>query len=234
MQNGKATVAKPGFKVIKSIKRPEPALIEQFHGLVAANISDVQGRQGTMHSRVKPMYSPMPPLCGPAVTVKARPGDNLVAFKAIEIAKPGDVIVIDGAADENYTVWGGIMSTMAKKKGIAGLVTDGVVRDVAQTREAGFPVFAIGLTPTGPTKNGVGQLNTPISCGGVVVFPGDIVVGDEDGVVVVRADEASAVLERTKARVALEESWLKRISQGELFLMDSDEELRALGCEVID
>ncbi len=228
------TPLKPGFKVVKSIDRPDSVLVSQFQELVAANISDVQGRQNTMDARIKPIYHPMPVLCGPAITVKARPGDNLVAFKAIEVARPGDVIVIAGAYDMNYTVWGGIMSSMAKKKGIAGVVTDGLVRDVQQTQDVGFAVFAIGLTPTGPTKDGVGQLNLPISCGGVVVFPGDIVVGDSDGVVVVRKDEAEDVLRRTRARVALEQSWLERIARGELFLMDSDDELRARGCEVVD
>jgi regulator of RNase E activity RraA len=225
---------KPGFTIYKSITRPDRDLVEQFRPLVAANISDVQGRQNTMDARITPIYQPMPTLVGPAITVKARPGDNLVAFKAIELAQPGDVIVIAGAFDPNYTVWGGIMSSMAKKKGIAGVVTDGLVRDVEQTQEVEFPVFAIGLTPAGPTKEGVGQINTPVSCGGVVVMPGDIIVGDRDGVVVVRREEARAVLQRTHDRVALEQSWLERIARGELFLMDSDDELRARGCEVLD
>jgi regulator of RNase E activity RraA len=229
-----AATTRPGFTIIKSIERADDALVRQFRELVPANISDVQGRQNTMDARVKPIYVPMPKLCGPAVTVKARPGDNLVSFKAIELAQPGDVIVISGAFDMTYSLWGGVMSAMAKAKGIAGMVTDGLVRDVAQTREIGFPVFAIGLTPTGPTKEGIGQLNTPVSCGGVIVHPGDIIVGDEDGVVVVHAKEAPAVLERTHARVALEQSWFERIARGEIFLMDTDDELRARGCAVID
>lgn len=225
---------KPGFKIVKSFQRPSPELIARFRGLAAANISDVQGRQNTLDARVKPIYTPTPPLCGPALTVKARTGDNLVAFKAIELAKPGDIIVISGGFDFNYSLWGGVMSAMAAQNGIAGVVTDGLVRDVAQTRNVGLPVFAIGLTPNGPTKEGVGQINTPISCGGVVINPGDIVVGDEDGVVVVRQDEAEAVLQRVHARIALEQSWFERIARGELFLMDSDEELRTRGAEVLD
>ena len=126
-----AVANKPGFTIVKSIDRPDPDLVGQFRGLAAANISDVQGRQNTMDARIKPIYQPMAPLYGPAITVKARPGDNLVPFKAIELAEPGDVIVISGALDMNYTVWGGIMSAMSKKKGIAGVVTDGLVRDVA-------------------------------------------------------------------------------------------------------
>jgi regulator of RNase E activity RraA len=229
-----AQMLQPGFKIIKSFERPNTTLVAQFQELVPANISDVQGRQNTMDARIKPIYQPMAGLCGPAVTVKARPGDNLVAFKAIEVALPGDVIVIAGAFDTTYSVWGGVMSAMAKRKGIAGMVTDGLVRDVSQTRDVEFPVFAIGLTPAGPTKDGAGQLNTPISCGGVVVFPGDIVVGDEDGVVVVRKEEAPAVLERTRARVERERGWFERIAQDELFLMNTDDDLRERGCEVID
>lgn len=226
--------AKPGFRIVKSMSRPGPALIERFSGLAAANISDVQGRQQTLDARVKSIYAPAPPLCGPALTVKARTGDNLVAFKAIALAQPGDVIVISGGFDLNYSLWGGVMSAMAAQQGIAGVVTDGLVRDVAQTRNVGLPVYALGLTPSGPTKEGVGQINEPISCGGVVIFPGDIIVGDDDGVVVVRAGEAEAVLQRVQARVRLEQSWFERIARGELFLMDSDEELRARGAEVID
>ena len=229
-----ATATKPGFRIVKSIDRPDELLVEQFRGLAAANISDVQGRQYTLDARIKPTYQSMPSVCGPAITVKARPGDNLVAFKAIEIAQPGDVIVIAGAFDMTYSVWGGIMSSMAKAKGIAGLVTDALVRDVVQTRGVAFPVFAIGLTPAGPTKEGAGEVNAPISCGGVVVFPGDVIVGDEDGVVVVRKEDAADVLQRTRARVALEQSWLERIARGEVFLMDTDDEFRARGCEVRD
>jgi regulator of RNase E activity RraA len=229
-----AVNVRPGFKIVKSIERADPQLVEKFRDLVAANISDIQGRQQTMDARIKPVYHPMPKLCGPAITVKARTGDNLVSFKAIELAQPGDVIVIDGGFDMNYSLWGGVMSAMAKKKGIAGVVTDGLVRDVAQTRDVQLPMFSSGLTPVGPTKEGVGQLNVPISCGGVIVNPGDIVVGDEDGVVVVRKEEAAEVLKRTEARVALEVSWFERIERGELFLMDSDDELRRRGALVID
>jgi regulator of RNase E activity RraA len=229
-----APAVRPGFIVRKSITRPQAELVARFKELVAANISDVQGRQGTLDYRIKSIYPLDKPLVGPAITVKTRPGDNLVPFKAIEIAQPGDVIVIAGDFETNLSVWGGIMSAMAKKKGIAGMVTDCLVRDVAQTREVGFPVFATGLTPVGPTKNGTGGLNVPISCGGVVINPGDIIVADEDGVVAVHQDEAEAVYERTMTRVEVEKDWLKRIAQDELFLMESDDDLRKLGAQVFD
>lgn len=226
--------SKPGFQIVRNFERPAADLIQQFHGLAAANLSDVQGRQNTLDWRVKPIYAPMAPLCGPAFTVKARPGDNLLATKAIHMAQPGDVIVISSEFDTNLTVWGGVMSAMARKKGIAGVVTDGLVRDVAEIREAGFPVFSIGLTPVGPTKEGSGQINLPLSCGGVIINPGDIIVGDEDGVVAVQRAEAQAVLERVHARKKLEDEWFAAIERGETILETSDDELIQRGAVFLD
>jgi regulator of RNase E activity RraA len=225
---------KPGFTIVKTIERTDESIVEQFRGLASANISDVQGKQNTLDARVKPAYLPMGHLCGTAITVKARPGDNLLSTKAIHMAQPGDVIVISGGFDMNLSVWGGVMSAMARKKGIAGVVTDGLVRDVAETRESGLPVFSIGLTPVGPTKEGAGQINLPISCGGVVVNPGDIIVGDEDGVVVIRKEDAEAVLERTQARMELESTWFAQIARGETILEDTDDDMRARGAEIIE
>ena len=226
--------SKPGFVIAKSIERADASLVKQFRGLAAANISDVQGKQNTFDARIKPIYSPMPPLCGTAITVKARPGDNLMATKAIHMAQPGDVIVIAGGFDMNLSVWGGVMSAMARARGVAGVVTDGLVRDVTETRASGLPVFSIGLTPTGPTKESAGQINVPIACGGVIVNPGDIIVGDEDGVVVVRKDEAQDVLQRTHDRSEVERVWFEQIARGETILEDSDDDLRARGALIID
>lgn len=225
---------RPGFKIARTFERADPRMIEQFRGLASANISDVQGRQNTFDARIKPIYAPMEPLCGPAFTVKARPGDNLLATKAIHMAQPGDVIVISGSYDMALSVWGGVMSAMARKKGIAGVLTDGLVRDVAETRAAGLPVFSIGLTPVGPTKEGVGQMGLPMACGGVLVNPGDIIVGDEDGAVVVRQEEAEEVLARVRARMALEQQWFEAIARGEIILEDADEDLIARGAAFID
>lgn len=225
---------KPGFRIVKTYERADPAIVAKFKGLAAANISDVQGRQNTFHARIKPIYHPMRHLCGTALTVQARPGDNLLATKAIHMAQPGDVIVISSEFEESLTVWGGVMATMAAKKGIAGVVTDGVVRDIAECREVDLPVYSIGVTPTGPTKNGTGQINTTISCGGVIVHPGDIIVGDEDGVVVIYKEEAEAVLERTHGRMETERQWMEQIAAGETILPVTDDELRALGAEIIE
>jgi len=216
-----------GFKIYTSIERPSKEIIEQYRGFVAANISDSMGRLFTMDYRINPVYRPMRKLCGTAITVQARPGDNLLSLKAIEVAQPGDVIVIATQGDTALSVWGGFMSMMAARRGIAGVVTDGVIRDVEQSREAGLPIYAVGVTPAAPTKEGTGQINTSISCGGVVVEPGDIVVGDEDGVVVVPRREAEAVAERVRERIAKEDAWLKIVESGGFIAIDSANEIIA-------
>lgn len=225
---------KPGFVVIREIERPAAGLAERFLAYSTANVSDIQGRQQTMHSSLRSLYASMPNVCGPAITVKARPGDNLMAMKAIELADPGDVIVISSDGESNLSVWGGIMSTMARRRGIAAVVTDGVVRDTVQTRDTGLPVWCAGTTPAGPTKDGPGQINMPVTCGSVIVFPGDLVFADEDGVVVIRRAEVEDVLERAKARIDKENAWLERIAQDDFSpLVDTDEQLRARGCLVL-
>ena len=226
---------RPGFKLNKSFKRPSANLVKQLAQFAAANVSDIQGRQLTMRSEIRPVTFPGRTVVGPALTVKARPGDNLMAMKAIDLAQPGDVIVISSDGEANLSVWGGIMSMMAAKRGIAGVITDGVVRDVAQCREANLSVWATGLTPVGPTKLGPGQINQSLSCGGVIVNPGDVILADEDGVVVVPQAELEAVIGRSHERVAKEQAWLERIAQDDFSpLVDTDEALRAMGCEILD
>lgn len=210
-----------GFRIYTLIERPPREIVDKYRDFVVANISDSMGRLCTMDYRIKPVYANMSKLSGTAITVQARPGDNLLSLKAIELAQPGDVIVIATGGDTTLSVWGGFMSIMAANKGIAGVVTDGIVRDVQQSRETGLPIFAVGVTPAAPTKEGTGQINTTISCGGVVVEPGDIVVGDEDGVVVVPRSEAGAMIERVHQRIAKEADWMKTVQAGGFIAIDS-------------
>lgn len=216
-----------GFKIYTSVERPSKEIVEQYRDFVAANISDSMGRLFTMDYRISQVYKPMGKLCGTAITVQARPGDNLLSLKAIEIAQPGDVIVIATQGDTSLSVWGGFMSIMAARKGIAGVVTDGVIRDLEQSRKTGLPIYAVGVTPAAPTKEGTGQINTSISCGGVVVEPGDIVVGDEDGIVVVPRNEAGAVMEKVRQRIAKEDAWMKIVESGGFIAIDSANEVIA-------
>jgi regulator of RNase E activity RraA len=222
----------PGFIIKKSFSRPPARLIAKFSEFSTDNLSDVMGKSNTLDYRIKPIH-PGGRILGPCVTVRTRPGDNLLPMKAIELAKRGDVIVIAGGFDTNYSVWGGIMSLLAAQRGIAGVVTDGLVRDAAQIKEAGLVVFAAGLTPVGPSKDGKGQINQPIVCGGVMIRPGDILYGDADGVVVIPQLEAQEILVHARERVKLEAGWMERINQGELILVDSDEQLIDKGCLIL-
>ena len=229
-----APAPRPGFVLVRGAPRMDPALIDAFRDVPAALVSDAQGRQLTLHHAVKPIYQPMARLLGPALTVKALPGDNMMAMKAIEEARPGDVLVISSDNEANLSVWGGVMATMAVRRGIAGVVTDGLVRDVAQIRKTGLPVFATGLTPAAPTKDGPGELNTVIACGNVVVHPGDIVIGDEDGVVIVPRTDAAPVLEMVRSRQARERMWLEHIGRDDFSpLVNTDDDFRARGCRIV-
>jgi regulator of RNase E activity RraA len=225
---------KPGFVIRRNFARPSRELVQSFAQFATANLSDVMGKENTLDYRVKAIHTPAPRLLGPALTVKARPGDNMMSMKAIALAKPGDIIVIAGGFDTNYSLWGGIMSLMAVQHGVAGVVTDGLVRDLEQIRQAGLPVYSAGLTPVGPSKDGKGQIGVPVVCGGVLVQPGDIIYGDGDGVVVIPQAEAPAVLERAHQRIALEDGWMAAIARGETILVDSDEELASRGCQIFD
>lgn len=167
-------------------------LMDRFARVPAANVGDAQERWGVA-SGLRPIW-PGATLSGPAFTVWTRPGDNLYIHKAMDEAKPGDVIVVNGGGDESRALIGDIMGRRAKRLGIAGFVIDGAVRDADALAECGLPVFARAVTPAGPYKFGPGRIQQPVAISGVVVAPGDIIVGDADGVVVVRADEARAVL----------------------------------------
>jgi len=143
-------------------------------------------------------------LCGPAVTVRVRPGDNLMIHKALTMVAPGDVLVVDGGADLTQALVGGLMRTTCIARQLAGLVIDGAVRDLCEWAGDGMPIFARGHTHRGPSKDGPGEVNVPVSCAGLVVLPGDLVVGDADGVIAVPAAEAASVLEKTRAHLARE------------------------------
>lgn len=173
-----------GFRVYKDFKRPDSALIQKFKGIPSSNIGDMLNRLSCMRPEIIPFNDR--PLLGPALTVKVPAGDNLMLHRALDLAKPGDIIVVDGEGYGHRSLMGEMMLDYAVRRGIAGFVIDGMVRDGNALKEAPIPFYAIGTTPQGPYKNGPGEINVPIACGGQVVFPGDILVGDEDGIVVIR------------------------------------------------
>ncbi len=197
------------------IERPDPELVSAFDGVPSAVASDAAGNAGkAMRSDIDPI-DPGAQLSGTALTVKASPGDNLIIHKAITMAEPGDVLVIDGDGYTETAFLGELMCASCQANGLAGVVIDGAVRDRQEIVEMGFPVFARGTHPQGPLKRDPGSINVPVTCGGVTVHPGDIVVGDGDGVTVLRRDEVEAVRERAEAKSESETELRQRVEAGE-------------------
>lgn len=189
--------------VIRSIQRVDAATAAEAAKYPASILADVAGRRGALCGRIAPL-APSMRFAGPAITVEVRPGDNLMIHAAMAIAQPGDVLVIDGKGDLNSALMGEIMSQQCVALGVVGVVIDGAVRDSEAIRELGLPMYAAGLNPNGPTKFIPGRLNHPISIGGVSVNPGDLVVGDADGVTVIERDKAAALLPLAAEKVAAE------------------------------
>jgi len=217
------------FRLRLSISRPDPATYAAFRAYSTASISDAYFKRQTLPHHIKPVYPGCPGIVGPAITVQVTPGDELLPLKAIEIAQPGDVIVVVGAYSPRFSVWGGIMSTMAKARGVAGLITDGLVRDLAEIKETGLAVYAAGVTPVAPCMNvPPGELNYPIMFGSAEIRPGDLMVADEDGVVCVPQEQIAAVDAAVQARVAKERGWRQEIEKtGGMILKDAVDRLLA-------
>jgi RraA family protein len=194
----------------------------------AAILADVAGRRGTMHGRIKPIAAQMK-VAGPAVTVEVRPGDNLAIHAALAIAQPGDVIVVDGMGDLSAALIGEIMSTQAAASGIAGIIIDGAVRDADTLSRGHFPVFAAGLNPSGPTKAIAGRVNHPVSVAGVAINPGDLIIGDMDGVVVLPREEVAALLELAQQKLDGENRRIVAIKEGNVRAPWLEKSLRAVG-----
>jgi RraA family protein len=189
--------------VVRNFDRVAGELVTAAAKYPASILADVAGRRGALNGRIAPL-SPSMRLAGPAVTVEVRPGDNLMLHAALAIAQPGDVIVVDGKGDLSSALMGEIMARQCLAVGVAGVVIDGAVRDSAAIRALGLPIFAAGCNPNGPTKSVPGRLNHPISVGGVSVKPGDLVIGDADGVVVVEREQVAALLSLAEEKLAAE------------------------------
>lgn len=194
----------PGYRIVERTASISPELVEAFRQVPVAVAGDCMGRSiGAMglrayHGGLKTV------LCGPAITVRIRPGDNLMIHKAMMMAMPGDVIVIDGGADLTQALVGGLMRTTAMTRRLAGFVIDGAVRDVVEWAEGGMAMFARGHTHRGPSKEGPGEINVPIACAGLAVMPGDLILGDADGIIAIPAAELAALLPRVQAHLERE------------------------------
>ncbi len=224
----------PGFRVFARIERPPQELVEALGGLESTYLTDAMHRFGGMDANIRPA-SPEMRCAGPAVTVRVPPGDNLMVYKAFEVAQPGDVLVIESRGYTQVAQWGDLTSMIAKGLGLAGAVMDGSLRDLKGIREVGLPVFAKPVVvPNGALKDGPGEVNVPVAVGGVPVLPGDIIVADANGVVVVPRADARVVLERAKAIAAAEARKVGEFAEGKYLSADIGRTLSAKGCEVID
>ena len=197
----------------RDFTRVAPDVVRRAANFQAAILADVAGRRGTLSGRIAPV-SPEMKCAGPAFTIEVRPGDNLMIHAAMTLAKPGDILVIDGKGDRTCALMGAIMINACKQLKLGGVVIDAAIRDSLELRELGFPVFEVGANPTGPTKFVPGRMNWPVSCGGIAVAPGDLVVGDADGVMVVEREKAASLLDAAQKKVDDETARIAAIKQG--------------------
>ena len=223
-----------GCKIKKNFERPAKELVEAFRGIPVANIDDNMGRIAAVDASIFPL-NPNAKILGTAFTVNAPAGDNLLFHKALDMAQPGDVIVLANKGSLSRSLCGEIMSNYAKSRGLAGIIIDGCVRDSAALRELDFPVYAKGVTPNGPYKNGPGEMNFPVSFAGIIINPGDIIVGDADGLLVIRPEDAEELAKKAKAWHDSEEKQLEGIlTKGEWVRPWVDDKLKEVGFEFVD
>ncbi len=222
-----------GCRIVTNFPRPSRELVEKFRGLPVSNIDDCMRRIAAACPGIRPLNRV--PLLGVALTVRLPEGDNLMFHKAMDLARPGDVIVIDSGGTGNHAVCGELMARYCVARGVAGLVIDGNVRDFDELAAMDWPIYARGATPNGPYKNGPGEIGTVISLGGVAVYPGDIVVGDGDGVLFVRPCEAEEIAASAHAVSAREAALMENIKKNGTFDRPwLDGKLKEIGCEFVE
>ncbi len=221
-----------GFRIRRKITRPSCDASEMFKDFELADISDHLNRLYTIDPTIRCLAGNSKRLAGPACTVKVYPGDNLMVHKALDIAKPGDVVVVDARGAKANAVLGDTISMKARHRGIAGFIVDGYIRDVSGIQEMDYPVYARGATIVGPLHRAPGEINYPVCCGGVVVNPGDIIIADNSGVVVVPqscAEQLRVELLRHNERAA---AYLENVRKGEFSNAWVDQLLASARCEI--
>ena len=218
-----------GFRVLNAQRKVAAEWVARYREVPVANVSDSMNRMTAGGSRLRPMHR-QGVLAGPALTVKARPGDNLMLHYALDIAEPGDVIVVDAGGDLTNALIGEMMVAYAVKRGVAGIVINGAIRDAANIGAGDFPLFAAGISHRGPYKDGPGEINVPIAIDGMVIEPGDLVIGDDDGLLCVPYDHVAEVYDRAAAKHAAEEKQMRQIAEGTNDRSWVLESLRKKGC----
>jgi regulator of RNase E activity RraA len=216
-----------GFRILDGPPRLDTALVDAFRGLASSNIADAMGRFGFMDPDIQSRSGL--PLCGLAVTVNARPADNLMVHKALQVAHPGDIVVVSTGGNMTSAVFGELMCRTAVAAKLGGLVVDGAIRDVEGITALSFPAYSRSVSPGACDKDGPGEINVPISCGGTVVAAGDLIVGDRDGIAVVPRAHASEVLGLVRDLVKKEHARVAEINAGTIFKAEIDDALRKKG-----
>lgn len=221
------------YQKFAEFDRVTPEQVERARTYQAAILCDVAGRRGTMNARIRALHPAMT-VCGPAFTVEVRPGDNLMFHAALAVARPGDVMVVDGKADATCALFGELMVTQAEAARLGGFVVDAASRDTVSLAAGTFPAFSAGTNPCGPTKGLPGKLSVPVSVGGVCVNPGDLVVGDVDGVVVIPKADVDAVLAAAQEKVEAEAQRVREIEDGLLVSPWLNDALKQAGLPPLD
>jgi 4-hydroxy-4-methyl-2-oxoglutarate aldolase len=199
--------------VRKETLLPDAGLVEAFRELDVATVYEASGRKGYIENSIRPAAKGTR-ICGPAYTVQCAPGDNLMLHKALQRAPAGSVLVASVGGAFDYGYWGGLMATAAMARGLAGLAIDGCVRDSAEIEKMGFPIFCRGFCIRGTAKAVLGLINYPLNFGQTTIFPGDLILGDDDGMVVVRLEDCRDVLEKSRKRVEFEEGKAAQLRSG--------------------
>ncbi len=221
----------PGFRICTTYPRLDAVIVARFQEFDVPDISDTLNRLYALDSSIRCQNDRVYPLCGIACTVRVFPGDNLMVHKALDIAKPGDIIIVDGHGDRTTNaVLGDLICAKAKHRGIAGFIVDGLVRDMPTVNELEFPVYARGTTAVGPLHRGPGEINYPVACGGVVIHPGDIVVANAAGIVVIPQSHVTTALARLDSLRERLANYVAAVRRGEFSNAWVDELLNASEC----
>jgi regulator of RNase E activity RraA len=220
-----------GLQILQRKRAVSLDIAKRYLDVPVANVSDCMARMTAGGARLRPMHAGGQ-MAGPALTIKTRPGDNLMIHKALQLASPGDVIVVDAGGDLTNALIGEIMVGDAMRRQLGGIVINGAIRDATWIGACSFPVFAAGITHRGPYKDGPGEINVPIAIDGMVIEPGDLVIGDDDGLLCVPYAEAEALLASAHAKQVIEAKMVADIADGTYSAPWIDETLQRLGCTI--
>ncbi len=222
-------------KVVRNIERPDPEVVRMLGELGVATVHEAQGRTGLMKPYMRPIY-PSARAAGTAVTISSQPGDNLMIHAAMDVCKRGDILVVTTTSESTDGMFGELLGVSCEAHGVVGLITDAGVRDTAELTAMDFPVWARAISAQGTVKSTAGSVNVPVVCAGMIVNPGDVVVADADGVVVVPREQAAAVAQAGRDRIDKEAKTRERLRNGELGVdfYGLREKLKQLGVNYVD